>query len=423
MPPNNISLTLLHKFLPNFTAMLAAIPAKPEDETSGTQLVKTFAEAIANKLAAKDPDQLVADHHTDLVFEPHHEPSAKTIKRSWWDSSDSSRPQWLVRALFPLGPANQVTPAHFNRTNQGILCQPSAETGLRPIEYIAHHVNRAFCRANKMDAEDVMTDLVDIFTNQNTLDDDVIDNLNFVFVTGKAMTEVQANRLDLVHAIRLLFFTGYLIYFTNPTAFKWAHPVFLITAVFQAQTNFFPNNKDLNHPLSDAHKSNYLLALGLNVFEAIRKPFDADFFNSADLFPPSINPTNMPQPLGLAYAPPPGAPPPPPDEFYPTYFLFGNQTTDQTTHEGITAELFDQDVLINYIAVRDNTDDLPQVTCRELKTLMTIICPKSALRLNMKNFGHAKKANMLDTLNEHITTFGNTHATYLHDLAATQDED
>lgn len=422
---SNMSLTILHKFLPKFTAILAAIPGKPEDQDSGTQLVKTFAEAIASKLVAKDPDQLAADHATGLVFDDGKEPSAKTIKRTWWDSSDS-RPQWLVRALFPLGPASNVTPAHFKRTNQGILCQPSAETGLRPIEYIAKQVNRAFCRANKMDAEDVMTDFVDIFTNPNTLDDDVIDNLEFVFVAGKAMTEAPANRLDLVHALRLLFFTGYLIYFCNPTAFKWAHPIFLITAVFQAQTNFFPPNKDMDRPLSEAQKSNYLLALGLNVFEAIRKPFDTDFFHSADLFPATINPTSMPQPLGLGYVPPPGAPAAnqqPPDEFNPTKFLFGNQVAEGTTDDGIAAELFDQDVLINYNAVRNQNDQLPQLEASELKTLMTIICPKTALKLKArKNYGCKNKPAMVAILNHHITTFGTTHQAYLQDLAATLPE-
>ena len=77
-------------------------------------------------------------------------------------------------------------------------------------------------------------------------------------------------------------------------------------------------------------------------------------------------------------------------------------------------------ILINYIAVRDNTDDLPQVSGAELKTLMTIICPKTALNLTAKkNFGCKNKAAMIDILNHYITTFGNTHATYLHDLAAT----
>lgn len=418
--------TILHKFLPKFAAILAAIPGKPEDQDSGTQLVKTFAETIGSKLDAKDPDQLVADHATDLVFEDGKEPSAKTIKHSWWNSFDS-RPQWLVRALFPLGPASNVTPAHFRRTNQGILCQPSAETGLRPIEYIAKQVNRAFCRANKMDAEDVMAGFVDIFTNTNPLDDDVIDNLGFVFVTGKDMTEAPANRLDLVHALRLLFFTGYLIYFCNPTAFKWAHPIFLVTAVFQAQTNFFPPNKDMDRPLSEAQKSNYLLALGLNVFEAIRNPFDADFFHSADLFAATINPTSMPQPLGLGYVPPPGAPAAnqhPPDEFnlvYMTNFLLGNQVAEDTTEDGITAELFDQDVLINYNAVRNKNEQLvAQLVARELKTLMTIICPKTALKLQARqNYGCKTKAAMITILNDHITTFGTTHQAYLQDLAAT----
>ena len=429
MSANNTSLAYLHKYLPRFKAIMTAIPGNPEEPGSATQLVKTFSVAIIDKLQDKNPDQLVADHATDLVFEPNTEPSAQTMRRSWWDSSDPGRPQNLVRVLFPLALARELTPAGFQRANQGVLCQPSAETGYRPIEFIMREVGRAFCRANKMSSRDVMTDLVDIFTNTSPIDDD-IDKLKFDFVYGMKMRVLKGNRIDLVHTIRILFFTGYLIYFTNPTAFKWAHPVFLIVALFQAQTNFFPPNKDMAQALSEGEKSKYLLALGLNVFEAIRKPFDAEFFKGPDLFPTSINPTNMPHLQALNFVPAAGAPPPQgapappanhaPDEFNLTYFLFGNQVLEGTNDEGVTAELFDHDVLTNYTAVRDRTEDLPQVTGFELMTLMTIIIPKTHLRLNArKNYGYKNKQAMIDLINTHIATFDATYATYLGDLADT----
>lgn len=421
----------LSAYLTEMTTVLDAIPSKPEDINSGTQLIKTFADIISTKLGDKTPGQLGADHATDIVFEDGKEPSAKTIKRAWWSSYTSS---WLFRVLFPLGPTSYVTPDYFQRTNQGILCQPSSKTGFSPIEHVANQASRAFCRTGKMgDADDFMEFLVDIFTNTQPVDDDDIDSLSVVFVTGKAMTEIYANRIDLVHAIRLLFFTGYLIYWCNPTAFKWAHPVFLITAVFQAQANFFPPDKDMDTPLSEAQKSNYLFALGINVCEAIRQPFDARFFNSADLFPATINPTSMPQPLALGYVPPPppGAPPGAPpaaanqqttDEFSPAYFLYGNQVAEGTTDADIPAELFDQDTLFNYNAVRNQNGDLQaQLEARELKILMTIICPKSALNTKArKNHGCKNKAAMIATLRDHIGTFGTTHQAYLQDLEATE---
>ena len=52
MPSN---LNILHSFLPKFATMLAAIPGKPEDQGSGTQLVKTFADLIATKLGSTLP--------------------------------------------------------------------------------------------------------------------------------------------------------------------------------------------------------------------------------------------------------------------------------------------------------------------------------------------------------------------------------
>ena len=52
-----IQLTILHKFLPKFAAILDAIPGKQEDQDCGTMLVKTFAELIASKIGTKNPDQ------------------------------------------------------------------------------------------------------------------------------------------------------------------------------------------------------------------------------------------------------------------------------------------------------------------------------------------------------------------------------
>lgn len=416
---SDMSLALIHKFVPKFASILASIPG-PGVPKSGTQLIRLFADVINQHLGSKTPEQFVADHATNQAFEDDQEPSNKTIKREWWESKDGAR---FARALFPMGLANMVTPPYFNRINQGILCQPSAETGFRPIEYIAHHVNRAFCRAN-MDADDVMNDYVDIFTNPNPLQDDVVDKLEFTFVSGKEMLEYRANRLDLVHAIRLLYFTGYFTYLCNPTAFYWTHPLFLITAVFQAQTNFFPS---MLNSLSEAQKKNYLLALGLNVFERIRKPFEAEFFDGADLFPATGNPTNMPQdPFRLGYsAPPAGAPEGAPagahEElvFNPTYFLFGEQIANGTNNNGIAATIFDQDVFNNYTAVHDNTTYLPQVKASELTTLMTIICPKDALEHPTKpNYGYKKKAHQIALLKKHITTFNTTHHLYLQELAA-----
>ena len=130
MSDSNNSVPFLHKYLSQFVTILTTIPGNPGAPDSGTQLVKTFAEAIARKLGDKGPEQLVAEHATERVFEPGQEPSAMTIMLSWWN--ETPRPSSLVRILFPLGPANKVTPAGFQRANQGILCQPSAETGYRP---------------------------------------------------------------------------------------------------------------------------------------------------------------------------------------------------------------------------------------------------------------------------------------------------
>jgi len=427
----------LHKYHPKFIALMNAIPDS-SDPDSGTHLVNTFASVISSNVQTKDPQQIVDEHDTDTVFEHGKDPSAKTIKKSWWETRSDTMPQFLVRSLFPLGPARKMTPPYFNRSNQGILCQPHAENNnLRPIEFVANYVNRIFCRASTtdepMDAADVMNGFVEIFTSTQPVHNHEIDDLSFVFVKGKDLKPVCAKRLDIVHALRVLFYSGYLVFFANPTAFKWCHPVFLITNVFLAQTNFFPPNSDMDQPLSDAEKNNYLLALGLNIYEAMRKPFDAEFFlNSYDIFPSTINPTTMPTMgnmgalLGLSYVPAAHAAPTPlpnddDDIFTPLHFLFGKQVPDHTTEDDITAEVFDHYILHNYTAVHDKRDEqVAQLDTKQLKILLTIICPKSTLKLqNNKNYGIKSKKAMVELLQKHTTDFDTSHADYLAELKDT----
>lgn len=418
-------LKLVHKYLPMFIDRMNAIPIE-ESRDSGTCTIKNFAQCLVEKVGPKNPQQIVDEHATHFAFHHGKEPSANSLNPLWWDSCHPDQPQFLFRALFQLGPASTVTPPSFKCANQGILCQPHAENNeLRPIEFLAQHVNLVFCRSatmdDTMDETEVMDGFVEIFTSTEPTSVHEIDDLSFVFVKGKGLNVIRANRLDLVHALRVLFYTGYMIYFANPVAFKFCHPLFLITNVFLAQTNFFPSNNLMDHPLSDAQKSNYLLALGLNVFDVMRKPFDAEFFlNDHHLFPATINPTTMPDPLALSFVPQPGAGPDGLNVFTPLYFLFGwSGLQEGTTEDGITAQLFDKDVLINYNAVVQSNEHLPQLTCEDLQTLMIIICKKTSLKLKAKkNFGCKTKADMIALLNQHITAFGTTHATYLQDLDA-----
>jgi hypothetical protein len=412
-------LALVRRYLPKFTTLMNDIPADPDHADSGTQLVKTFATVITTSIQAKNPQQIVDEHDTNRAFTIEHgkEPSHKTINKAWWESKEPEKPQFIVRALFPIGPASKMTPPYFTRINQGILCQPHAENNnFRPIEFIADHVNKIFCRATHagepMNAKEVMEGFVEIFTSTTPVGNLDIDGLSFVFVKGKDLKPVRANRLDLVHALRVLFYTGYMVFFANPTAFKFFHPLFLITNVFLAQANFFPSNSDMNQPLSDAEKNNYLLALGLNIYEAMRKTLDAEvFLNAADLFPATVNPTTMPMPLGLGYDRL--------DIFTPLYFLFGHNVLEDTTEDAIVAEFFDHSILDFFNDAK--SDKFEQMTAGNLKTLLTICCPKTVLNLRAKkNYGLKDKTAMVNSLKQHITTFGTNHAAYLTDLEATR---
>jgi hypothetical protein len=415
------SLNLVGKYLPMFLELMMDIP---DTNTPGARLIKAFARIISNAVGPKSAQNIVDDHKTEIVFQHGKDPSPNTINKTWWENKSPDMPQFLVRSLLPIGPASKMAPPYCNRINQGILCQRHAENNnLSPIEFLLKYVNLIFCRSSHlgeaMNAHEVMEGLVEIFTSPGPVGNPDIDNLSFVFVKGKSeLTPVRANRIDLVHALRILYYTGYMIWFANPDGFTNYHPLVLITNVFLAQTNFFPSNSDIDQPLSRAEKNNYLLALGLNIYEAMRKDFDAKFFlAAADLFPSTVNPTMMPVPLGLKDD---TQPPPRPlsdheDFFTPFYFLFGKNVPSGTTEDGATAEILDHSMLPFYEAAVEQ--DLDSTGVKAIKTLLTMVCPKHTLNLRVKrNYGLKDKAAMVKLLNEHLQTFGNTHSAYLNEL-------
>ena len=415
-------LKMVSQLVPKLINMFNDIPDS-SDYASGTCLIKGYTRLITTFLQAKNSQQIVDAHATATVFDCTKPLCTANIKWDWWFNTDE-KPQFLARSLVTFGPANSLSPPYFQRPNQGILCQPHAvNNNMTPIEYLVHTVNMEFCRTREhMAADEVMEGFVEIFTSTDPVGNPDIDNHSFVFVKGADLLPIKAKRLDLVHAIRVVFYTGMLVYLANPKDFQHYHPLVLITNIFLAQNNFFPTNKDMDKPLTKAQKTNYLLALGLNIFEAIRKDFDASFFlDNADFFPPTFNPTTMPAPQrAIGYVPsgsPPSAPPASEAVFHTFYFLFGervlqNQTEPDTT---IKAEPLDDSILPYYEYAVNNEFD--QFNRDQLKTLITIVCPKHTLNLKDKTyFGLKKKTNMTAFLTQHLPAFNAIYFGYITDL-------
>ena len=327
--------------------MLQTIPGDPENPNSGTQFVRSCANVISSALEAKGPDQIAADHDTSTVFADKNEPSTNSINNDWWNAKPAhyiNSPQVFYRALYTFGPVNEIKPPYHNDSTEGILCQPHAENNsLRPIEFLANHVLRAFSRS-EMSPEDVMEGWIDIFTSTNAVRPDYfmeLDDLSFVFVKQYSQETIRAKRLDLVHALRVLFYTGHLVLMANPEAFDFAHPLRLITNVFLAQVNFFPHDSDMDQPLSPKEKNDYLLKLGIKIFERLCEEFyDSFLVSGADLFPVTFNPTLMPAPSVMAILNTPLER----DEqqlteayeqqFTLSYFLFGQKVSENKRERG-----------------------------------------------------------------------------------------
>lgn len=392
------------------------------DSTTGKKLIKGFSSVIIDAIEHKSPQQLVDDHTREFVFGQVKAPVTANIRPEWWSLETEGKPCFLARAILTLGPANGLCPSHHQRVNQGILCEPHAKNqNMTPIECLLHHFNMEACESGELlDGDQIMRDLVEIFTSTKSVGNPNIDNCDIFFVKGVQYTPVKSTRLDLVYALHLVFYTGLLVCFANPTDFKHYHPLVLITNIFRAQMNFFPDNKHMDKPLSPVQRSNYLLKLGINIFETLRKDFDAKFFlDNADFFPPTSNPTMMPAPRALAYVPGAAAlvldaahDKQDNDSVFETwYFLFGKRATENDRdleNPDIEAEPLDASILPIYQSAVNNEFD--SIDRSRLKVLMTIICPKDILNLNAKNwFGYKTKAQMIAVINAHITTFKDTH--------------
>lgn len=438
---SDTNLTLLANYIPYMKYHLNLIMEKLDSSPAGNY-IKAISKIIGEALNTKDAATIVADHDTNFAFVTNMHPCTASLAQSWWKAGET-KPQLFVLAMLTFGPADGLSPPHSKRVNQGILCQPHVENNrMTPIELLGSTISDEFYRVgkqHKMGAEEIMHGYVENFTSLQHVKNDTIDNLQIIFVKGSSQLEpVKGNRLDIVYSLHVVYYTGMLVYLANPKDFQHYHPLILITNIFLAQKNFFPPDKDVEKALSKSEKNNYLLALGVHIFDAIRKEFETKFFlDNEKCFPSKINPTMMPAPKEhILYLGAPGAPVAMPPvaafaaadaETVQTYFfLFGKQTeeNDKTQENGIKAEPLDDSIFPFYESVLNSVvdDDFSQVSlgeikCRQLKILITIVCPKEDLKLEKKkNFGLANKAIMIALLQKRISSFNSANLDYITKL-------
>ncbi len=404
--------------------LLATFANLPESEPSagedGSKLVKGYASLIAAVVKDKTVDTIIRDHSRETVFEPNTLPTTNNIKQEWWNClyPGSSKEGYLARAVYSIGNVITVPPFHKQET-LGFLSVRSFNRQT-PIENATHNFYTEIAKTNeKLDAKGLLEELVAIFTDDQPLGNNNFENCKLVFVKG--IDTLAATRIDIVHAIRVLFYTGFLVFMANPIDFKHYHPLMLITKLFLSQDNFFPTEYMMDEPLSKADQHNFLLLLGQSIYEAIRQPFETEYFilHGPEFFPATNNPTMMPAPPAITFTPAAApAPPPPPSsseiEFY--YFLWGNHLPGLPGNVDPDAQPLDEQIVKHYKhAVENNFASIPNKSI--LKILITIICPNDTLDLSKEFFGLSRAA-MVALINKHLPAFQEKHdlKSYLEDL-------
>jgi hypothetical protein len=385
--------TTVHKI----TSVLQTMYDNP---TSGAceDFIQNCATTIASHLDATNA-QLLVDNHTDpAIFQapPYGKKKLNDhITDSFWRMNSVGQPAALVRSILSIGPAANYLPSGVVRDNQGILCQPnSSNHGKTPIEFLAHvHLMEVIKPGGHVTADTLFNTYIDLFTNTGTVHNDKIEEQKITFVKGIENTTTSiGNRLDIVNTLRLAYLIGLVVYFSNPTQFKHYHPIHVITRIFLAQKNFFL--MDHVSEFGPVQQHNYLLSLGIQVYETIRKSIDPLLLlNNRALYSSA--------PLMLTHR----HEQPEPSEHTDRFFLFGIPSTEGASELNCSAQPLDASTLEFYNNAL-NQEDLDSYYVNDIINLITMVCPKEVLPSHSaRKFGIKNKPSMIALLRDHIATF------------------
>ena len=423
----------LNKLLPS-----APAPAS-ENASQTTTFLKECYAVISEHIGMTTAADLINDHATTNIYGEAHA-TTNNIKEDYWKSSATGQPAALMRSILTIGPAKFYCPDYYIRNNQGILCEPSCHNHDKtPIELLGHTYIMVLKQAGGTPSSDeVFDNLVQLFTSTDVQNNPTVDNMVIYFVKGTSKKEqIKGTRLDIINTLRLVYIIGYIVFLSNPLDLKHYHPLHVIQRIFLAQAKFFTPNHDLEAPLSDTEKHNYLFSLGFAVYESLRITFDAAIYiNNAELFPASTSLTNMPPPLALGYVSGHHAPGLPSlghaqhadadadDAVHQTrYFLFGQNANEGETDDDLLdayAQPLDADVLELYKDIQ--LKQLSGYENNNLLNLVIMICPKVLGKdghpIKGRQFGLKTKKDIIAYINKHADNFHATHNLdpYIHEL-------
>ena len=377
----------------------SALQTMVMDPTPGTceDFVNNCATTIANHLDATDA-QLLVDNHTDpAIFQ---NPGNKKklndhITPAFWHMNAVGQPAALVRSILTIGPTADYLPSGVSRDQQGLLCQPNSwNDNKTPIEFLAQfHIKEVIKQGGHVTSDALFKSYIDLFTNTGTFYNEDIERKSITFVKGiENTTTTTGNRLDIVNTLRLAYLIGLVVYFANPVEFKHYHPIYVITRIFLAQKNFFL--MDHVSEFGPVQQHNYLLSLGIKVYENIRKSIDSILLlNNRALYSAA--------PLMLTHR----DDHPEPSEHTDRFFLFGIPSTEGASELNCYAQPLDASTLEFYNNAL-NQEDIDSYLVKDIINLITMVCPQEVLPSHSaRNFGIKSKPNMIALLRDHIATF------------------
>jgi hypothetical protein len=389
-------------FLKHITTTLSKITTTLQtmyqEPASGTceEFITNCANAIANHLDVTDA-QLLVDNHNDPATFQHPGTKRKLndhINPAFWRMNAVGQPAALVRSILTIGPTADYLPSGVVRDNQGILCQTNSwNDNKTPIEYLAHILLKSVVKQGHVTSDALFNTYINLFTNTGPFYDDAIDDTRITFVKGiENTTTTNGNRLDIVNTLRLAYLIGLVVYLANPTQFKHYHPIFIITRIFLAQKNFFL----LDHAsdFGPVQQHNYLLSLGIQTYETIRKSIDPILLLNNRALYSSV-------PLMLTHR----HEAPEPSEHTDRFFLFGNPSTEGASELNCYAQPLDASTVDFYYNAL-NQEEIDSYKVKDTINLITMVCPQDVLPSHSaRNFGIKSKPNMIALLREHIATF------------------
>ncbi len=412
--------------LPFITDKIRDLSITTSDATNlKTNFLDPKTKTIAAHLTETDDYTLKQNHSRLVVFGNNNQNNNQNdLRKEWWDSNLGVSA--LYRTGCAIGPAHLICPDYDSRHNtknyQGLLCTPSHTA--TPIELLASTYFRLTLIATRgsITCTEMIGELEQLFSNPNYQTYKEIEQMEISFRTHK--TTLSGNRKDIISLLTIAYMNSYLVWAANPIDFNHFAPTLVIINIFLYQLpGFFPPEKDMKRALTYDEKNQFLITLGIKVAHAIFLSL-ADFFRDhKEMWPaaatsailtnmPATTLTNMPatNPATINSVAEPT------DTI--RFFLFADPADDDYDPSNTNNPVpLDPNILPIYKDAHD-ANLLEAYTIPQLIELVRMIVPKDELNVPKKNYGMARKADIIALLTKNKPIFHAKYEldTYIHDL-------